>query len=48
MRKQKGEQVFFSLDKNIKKLEDYFNIYVGLVSGKDEVYRNKIGNSNAD
>jgi len=40
-----GLLIFFDeLDKNIKKLEDYFNIYVGLVSGKDEVYRNKIGN----
>ena len=32
---------------NIKTIKDYFNIYVGIVSGKDEIYKNKeLGNIN--
>ena len=34
------------LDKKVKTFEDYFNIYVGLVSGRDEIYKNDIGNIN--
>jgi len=32
------------LEKNIKTFEDYINIYVGMVSGRDEIYKVPIGN----
>jgi len=31
-------------EKNIKKIEDYFDVYVGMVSGRDEIYKKDIGN----
>ena len=37
--------ITFSEDEMIgKKIEELFDVYVGIVSGKDEVYKNEIGN----
>jgi adenine-specific DNA-methyltransferase len=41
-----GIITFSETEINGNPLSDKFNVYVGLVSGKDEVYRNDIGNMN--
>jgi len=41
-----GIITFSETEINGKPLSDKFNVYVGLVSGRDEVYRNDIGNMN--
>ena len=41
-----GIITFSETEVNGNPLSDKFNVYVGLVSGKDEVYRNDIGNIN--
>ena len=41
-----GIITFSETEINGNPLSDKFNVYVGLVSGRDEVYRNDIGNMN--